>query len=355
MNKITLYIWKSILVSILLVMTLFVGLEFIFSLVNEIRYVGTGNYTTMDAVSFILLSTPQHIAQLFPMATLVGTLLGLGLLASRSELIVIRAAGMSIADIITAVLKLALLLAVVVWLMGEWISPIAEKIAHNQKALSLSAGQALRTTNGTWMRDGNDFIHIQTMVNGGHLEGITLYQFDKEMQLEKASFARNADYVRDHWVLHDIQETHFEGRSTSRTKVAELDWVSSISPQVLSLVGVKDLDELSLVGLWQTIQYRQQNHLDAKPYKLAFWQKIVRPFATLVMMFLAIPFVFGPLRSATMGLRLLVGVLVGFVFYTFNQLFGPLTLVYQIPPIIGAFLPTVLFFLIGLFFMKKTA
>ncbi len=327
MNKITLYLWKSILIAILLVLTLFIGLEFIFSLVNELRYVGTGSYTTLDAFNFIFLSMPQHIAQLFPMATLVGTLMGLGLLASRSELIILRSSGMSLGDIIAAVLKLSFILALVVWFMGEWVSPIAEKMAHDNKALSLSQGQALRTKNGTWMRDANNFIHIQSMTSDGHLEGIT---------------------------LHEIQETVFEQDKTSRQKIDEQIWNSNLSPEVLSQVGMKDLDDLSLMGLWHTISYREKNHLETKPYQLALWQKIVRPLATLVMMFLAIPFVFGPLRSATMGLRMLVGVLVGFTFYTFNQLFGPLTLVYQIPPIVGAFLPTVLFLLLGLFFLKRT-
>ncbi len=354
MNMITRYLWKSILIAIFLVLTLFVGLEFIFSLVNELRYVGTGAYTTVDAFSVIFLSMPQHIAQLFPMATLVGTLMGLGILASRSELIILRSAGMSLSDIILIVLKLALVLAVLVWMVSEWVSPMAEKIAHDHKALALSQGQALRTNSGTWMRDGNSFIHIQGMTQDGHLEGITRYQFNDNMQLIKASFALNADYIDNHWELHEIQETIFEENKLARHTIDKEQWDSNLSPQVLSQVGLKDLDDLSLTGLWHTISYREKNHLETAPYRLAFWQKIVRPLATLVMMFLAIPFIFGPLRSATMGLRMLVGVLVGFVFYTFNQLFGPLTLVYHIPPIMGAFLPTVLFFFLGLFFLKRT-
>lgn len=352
-NKITLYLGSTILVTILLTMLLFIGLEFIFSLVSEIRYVGKGDYTIQQAMAFILLSTPQQISQIFPMSALVGTLLGLGLLASRSELIVMRASGMSVGNIISAVLKLALILALVVWVIGEWIAPMADKLAHHQKGSALSGGQAMRTMHGTWMRDGNDFVHIQTIHPGGHLEGITRYQFDPNLVLQKTSFATYGDYVHDHWVLYNIQETRFQNDHIDREKLTQQDWLSQIDPEILNLVGVKDLDEISLTGLWQAIEYRKANQLDARPFQLTFWQKIVRPFATLVMMFLAIPFVFGPLRSATMGLRMLVGVLVGFAFFTFNQLFGPLTLVYQMPPIIGAMLPTVLFLMLGLITLKN--
>lgn len=352
-NKLTIYIAKTLLGTILLALTLLVGLEFLFSLVNEIRHVGTGDYTTTKVISYILLSLPSQIYDMFPMSALLGTILGLGLLATRSELIVMRAAGLSMGDIIIAVAKLAIFLIVGTCLLGEWVAPTLDKFATEQKAVALSGGQALRTEHGTWMRDGNNFIHIQSMDAGKHLEGITRYEFNQNMELQKASVARNAEYLDDHWVLHDIKETLFEKGKISRNRISIQTWVSDIDPDVLSLVGTKDIEDLSLIGLWQTIQYREANALDVKPYQLAFWQKLGRPFATLVMMFLAIPFIFGPLRSATMGLRMLVGILVGFAFYTFNELFGPLTLVYPIPPILGALLPSCFFFGLGLILMRK--
>lgn len=352
-NKITVYIGKTILTMILLTILLFVGLDLIFSWVGELRYVGTGHYTIGRAAWFILLSLPESIAEIFPMAGLVGTLLGLGLLASRSELIVMRSAGLSIKDIIIAVLKVALFLVVIAWLLGECAAPALDKLAHRHKAIALSDGQALHTAHGTWMREGEQFIHIQSMQNSQHLLGVTRYQFDKNMALQKMSFAREAKYEDNHWIMYDIKETQFEGEVTIKKRMPSEAWPSHIEPSIINVLNVKDMDELSLKGLWKTMRYRQENALDAKPYELAFWQKIVRPFATLVMMFLAIPFIFGPLRSSTMGLRMLVGVFVGFGFYTINQLFGPLTLVYPLPSILGAWLPLFVFFGMGLFLLRR--
>lgn len=353
MNKITIYIGKTVLTMISLTILLFVGLDLIFSWVNELRYVGTGNYTIGQAAWFILLSLPESIAAIFPMAGLVGTLLGLGVLASRSELIVMRSAGLSIKDIIIAVLKVALFLVVIAWLLGECAAPALGKFAHRYKAIALSGGQALRTVHGTWMREGEEFIHIQSMSNSYHLLGITRYQFDKNMVLQKTSFAREAKYEDNQWTMYDIKETRFEEAGTIKNSLSSQTWLSHIEPNMINVLNVKDMDELSLQGLWKTMRYRQENALDAKPYELAFWQKIVRPFATLVMMFLAIPFIFGPLRSSTMGLRMLVGIFVGFGFYTINQLFGPLTLVYALPSILGAWLPLFVFFGAGLFLLRR--
>lgn len=353
MNKITWYLAQTLFVTILLAILLFVGLEFIFSFVNEMRHVGNGDYTTQCALQYILLSLPAQIAQAFPMSALVGTLLGLGLLASRSELIVMRSVGWSVGNIILAVMKLACVLVCFAWILGEWIAPMADNRAHHLKATALSQGQALSTSQGTWLRDGQHFVHIQSIENSQHLQGVTRYEFNQQQQLQKASFAQQADYVEDKWILHDIQETTFSEESVSKAHIMQQEWVSHIKPELFTIVGVKDLDELSMAGLWKTIRYREANQLDAKPYLLAFWQKMMRPFATLVMMFLAIPFIFGPLRSATMGLRMLVGVMIGFVFFTINQLFGPLTLVYSLPPFLGASLPTLLFLGTGLLLLKK--
>lgn len=352
MDKLTLYLGKTLLTTILLSMLLIVGLEFIFALVNELRYIGTGSYTTLQAVSYILLSIPSRIAQMFPMSALVGTLLGLGLLASRSELIIMRAAGLSLSDIMAAISKLAIVLIVSIWVLGEGLAPMLDKSAHVQKAIALSSGQALRTMHGIWLRDGNNFIHIETLDSPKEMAGITCYEFDADLTLVKASFAKKAYYRDKQWVFSDVKESVFMEDKVIVNNIAEQKWVSHIEPEILDVVGVKDLDELSLTGLWQTIQYRKINQLDVRPYELAFWQKLLRPLATLVMMFLAIPFVFGPLREATMGLRMLVGVLVGFVFYTISELFGPLTLVYSLPPFVGALLPSLIFSLFGLWLLR---
>jgi lipopolysaccharide export system permease protein len=264
-----------------------------------------------------------------------------------------RSAGMSMGNIISAVLKVSVVLIVGAWILGEGLAPITDKLAHQYKAVALSGGQALRTQHGTWMRDGNNFIHIQSMDSTRHLKGITRYEFDNKLELKKASFAEFAEYDQKHWVLYDIRETHFGPTQTVRQQFSQQNWVSRIDPEILGIVGVKDLDELSLVGLWQTIRFRQANALDTKPYLLAFWQKLMRPLATVVMMFLAIPFIFGPLRSTTMGFRMMVGVFVGFSFHTINQLFGPITLVYHIAPFWGACLPVLLFFLLGILLLRK--
>jgi lipopolysaccharide export system permease protein len=353
MQRLTLYIAKHITQGILLALALVLAVELLFMLVNELRYVGKGEYSFWQMAAYVGLCLPQKLYQFFPMAALLGTLMGLGTLAQRSELIVMRAAGWSIFQISMSVLKTAFLLTLIAWILGEGIAPFTDKIGNDLRATALSGGQAMRTTHGTWMRDGADFVHIRSMNVEKRIEGITRYQFDQDLKLTKSIFARYADYVKDHWVLHDIQETSLMPDRVLTEILAEQQWYSVIEPDILGVVGVKDPDQLSIMGLWRTIQYRQANGLNSAILELAFWEKWIQPLTTIVMMLLAIPFIFGPLRQSTMGLKILIGIVVGFGFHTFNSLFGPLILVYSAPPIIGALLPTLLFAGFGGYVTKR--
>jgi len=353
MNKLTLYISKTLFLTILLAIVLLVGLEFIFSFVNETRYVGKGDYTLSLALVYVILLLPQQISEMFPMAALVGTLLGLGWLASRSELIVMQAAGLSIADIIKMVLKVAVIWVLFIWVLGEVLAPYFDGIAHDKKTIAMSRGQAIRTNHGVWLRDGQDFIHIEKIDSNRELTGVTRYQFDENLHLMKTTIAQKAIFDEDGWHFYKVDETEFLPQRIVHQWSEQQNWINPIAPEILQVIHVKETDELSLLELWKTMNYRLSNNLDAKAYQLAFWQKLFQPLAILVMMFLAIPFVFGSLRNATMGFRLLIGVLIGFSFYTLNQLFGPLSQVYAIPPVIAAMLPILLFLLVGLFLLKN--
>lgn len=354
MNKLTLYIGTTITKLILLVVLLELGIDFIFSLVNELRYVGTNDYSLLQAFSYLILTTPERVYLMFPISALIGTLMGLGVLASHSELVVMRAVGMSIGDIILAVLKTAFVLALIAWCFGELVAPEAEQLAQNQKSYALSGGQAMNTKSGTWLKDGNSFVYIRTTMVGGHLEGITRYQFDKDLKLLKSSYAEYADYKNKEWVLSHIRQTSFVEGKPKVESISQEIWHSAVNPEMLGVVGVKALEKLTMNGLLQTISYRENNGLDSARYKLAFWEKVFQPFAVLIMMFLAIPFVFGPLRETSLGLKMLSGIMFGFIFYILNKLIGPMAVVFHWPAILGAIIPSFLFFLLGLWLLRRT-
>jgi lipopolysaccharide export system permease protein len=112
---------------------------------------------------------------------------------------------------------------------------------------------------------------------------------------------------------------------------------------------------LSIRGLVDYLDYLEVNQQDTSRYQLALWRKIVQPITLAVMLLVALSFIFGPLRSVSMGARIMMGVATGILFFIANQTFGSFSLVYQIPAIWGALMPSILFTAVALYFFNKKA
>jgi lipopolysaccharide export system permease protein len=346
------YLGKVLLSMIALTLLLILGIEWIFDLVNELKQVGTGDYHLPQAILFLVLNSPAKLYDLFPLCALIGSIMGLGILAGHSELIAMRAAGHSIGGIALKIMKSAFVLTLLVTIVGEYYIPTLQNTAQKQKAYALSQGQALQTKKGTWLRDGKDFVHI-AQIEQNKLRGVTRYQFDEKMQLMYTSFAKEADFKENYWVLSQIQETWITHDKVTTKTIETSDWYSHIQPKVIQIVGGKGADKLSFNELSQTIQYRQSSGLAVSQFKLMWWQKLTQPLATMLMMFLAIPFVFGPLRSSSLGLKMVAGISLGFIYFSFNKALGPIAIVYNWPAWLAVFTPLAIFSLLGAWMMKK--
>ena len=95
-----LYIGRTILTTVLMTVTVLMILSGMFRFIDQLRLVGRGDYDMLSAGLFTLFSVPGDLILFFPMAALIGGLVGLGMLASNSELVVMQAAGLSRLNII---------------------------------------------------------------------------------------------------------------------------------------------------------------------------------------------------------------------------------------------------------------
>ncbi|EMK6668973.1 LPS export ABC transporter permease LptG [Vibrio fluvialis] len=347
------YIGRTIIATTILVLTTFIGLSGIIKYVEQLRKVGNGTYDLMQALLFVVLSIPRDIEMFFPMAALLGALIGLGALAASSELVVMQAAGFSKLDIGLSVLKTAVPLMIIITLLGEWGAPQAQKAARDLRAFATSGGQILSVRTGVWARDANDFIFIGK-IDDNHLYGLNIWRFDEQKQLRTVIFAKQVDYLGENeWMMKNVEVTDMNNDVViTKQSLPQYSWETSLAPDKLAVVTVKP-EELALSGLYDYVHYLKASEQDASRYELAFWRKITQPFSIAVMMLMALSFIFGPLRSVTMGARILSGVIAGFTFYISSEFFGPLSLVYGIPPVFGAVAPSLVFLTIALLLLRR--
>ncbi len=346
------HIGLVIVYATLMVLLVLLGMQIFIGFIAQLGSIGHGNYGVFSALLYVIETLPKNVYSFFPMVGLLGSLLGLGYLASNSELIVLRASGMSLARITWSVLQAAIFMLIIMTVIGEFIAPYANHTAITQKAVAESGGAAVKTIRGLWMRRRNDFIHINEVRPGKHLQGISQYMIGDDHRLQQASYASSAIYQNDTWVLNNIVQTKFNGNKVSTQKISQEPWAIKIDPNLLHFSMI-DPNAMSLVRLQELLHFQRIHGLEEGNYALVFWQRIFQPLATIVMIFLAIPFIFGPLRSSAMGSRILIGIVVGFVFYLLNQFFGPFSVVYQISPFVGALAPILLFCIIAFFLLRR--
>lgn len=347
------YIARQVIFIILLVTIALLGVDLFFYFVNELRFVGKGDYNLQAALFFVILTIPRKIYIIFPWAALLGTLLALGNLSKYSELVAMRAASVSIARIAWSALKAGIILTIIMFISGEIISPMSESLAQRKKTLALSRGQAIHTLFGTWIRHNDQFINVGIVHPGNKLSNITKYDFDDRLQLQEVASIATAEKQAKQWSLNNIKTTKFSDNSIEINKKDHQNITELLDTEILQASAVKHLERLTLINLWRVIKSRVAQDLNSTEYELAFWLKITQPFAVLVMILLAVPFAFGPLRSASLGLKILVGVLVGFGFHFLNSVFGPLTTVVGLDPLLAAALPTTIFFILASFMVLR--
>lgn len=348
----------AVLLSMAVVLGVTVSLDLIFSLIDELGESGV-DYSVGNALLYVIMTTPTSIYELLPYAALGGALIGLGVLASNNELVVMQSVGIHKWRIVVAVLKPTLLVMLIGLVLGEFVSPPLEQIANSNKAIQQSGSTSINSEAGTWRKVGNDYIHINAIAPGGEeLIGVSRYTVNDQRELVSASFAEAGEYVRTetggYWRLLNVSQSLMNGSTIITGDYLQEDWEADLSPELLSVLLVEP-DKQSISGLFQFAQYFESEGLDSGVYFLAFWKKLLQPLSTLVLVILAVSFVFGPLREATMGYRIFIAISIGLAFTTVQRMMEPVSLIYGFSPLMAVLTPILLCAGAGALLMRRVA
>lgn len=346
------YIGRSLLTSTLLVFVVLTALFTFIKLVDTLGDLGKATFGLYEAVRYVVLSVPRQASELFPMTALLGATLGLSSLAADSELIAMRAAGVSLARLVGSVIKVGLVLAVLAVVVGEVVAPVTEAMAERGRSSALQVSVRQQKDSGLWVRDGRMFVHLGEVLPDLSVLRVNIYSFDASDRLRLQTSAKRGRYEHDVWRLEDVRQSRLDDGRVRVRRIDADEWVSVLTPDMLAVFAVKP-EGLSIWRLYRYIQHLELNKQDTGRYNLAFWNKLMSPVAAAVMMVLAVPFVFSQMRSSGVGSRLIIGIMLGLAFYVISRGFGYFGLLYGVPPVVGAVLPTLLFLGIATWMLRR--
>lgn len=361
------YLRREIVAAVAFVLLGFLALFAFFDLINELEDVGRGGYRLQHAVAFVLLGLPSHVYELMPIAALIGSIYALSQLASHSEYTAMRAAGLGRRRALGVVARVGLALAVLTALVGEVLSPPAERLGQQLRLSAIGGSVTGQFRSGLWVKDtARDpagevnlmrFVNIGELLPDGTLREVRIFEFDAQMRLSRLLEARGASWGRGNgWELREVEEIRFTdvpaaglapAVGTRRATAPTLHWQTELRPEILGVLLVEP-DRMSGLNLYSYIRHLRENAQNTSQYEIAFWKKIVYPLAVIVMMALALPFAYLQVRAGGTGYKVFAGIMLGIAFHFMNGLFSHLGLLNTWPPLLSVSIPSVVAFMLAL-------
>ena len=337
------YLARQIYGATAFVLLAFLGLFAFFDLIRELADLGKVDYQLRQVFTFVLLSTPTHAYELFPVVVLIGTLYVLAHLASNSEYTVMRASGLSPRRAGLILAKIGLVFVVLTFVTGEWVAPWAEEQAQKVKLRAMSSMIGQDLTSGLWFKDEGSFINVREARQTNQLSGVRIYDFDAQYRLQKITLAQRADYAGNGiWRLQEVVWTQFTAQGPRTERRPEVEWRSRVSPDMLDALIVRP-ERMSAWALHKYTEHLAGNRQRTERYEIALWKKLFYPLAALVMMALALPFAYMQARAGMVGVKVFLGIMIGIFFHMMNSLFAHIGLLQNWPPLSAAVVPSVAF------------
>jgi lipopolysaccharide export system permease protein len=321
-----------------MVLVVLLALAGLFEFIGELDDT-RGDYQTVQAILYTAFRLPNLASAMLPIAVLLGSLLGLGALASSSEIIVMRSAGLSIRELSGMVAISGGVLLVFTALLGEYIGPPLDTFARNMRMELRSERDDDRVGKEAWVKDGSTYLHLEKVSPEFEFGSLYVFKFDGD-HLRSIAVAENSGLdENDKWILENLRETQFLGDGVQVLQSSRSIESFELNAGLLGTSLAKPMS-LSARELLSYIAYLDKNDLDATKYETEFWYRVSRTFTVLIMPILALAFVFGSLRTGGSGGRLMIGVVIGLAYYLASESLANSGEVFNLNPLIISWLPT---------------
>jgi lipopolysaccharide export system permease protein len=344
------YIAKTLLTYSLVVLLVWLSIYSFFNFLAELNNVGTVNYTILEAFKYIVLQMPEVAYNQVSPIILLGCVLGMGQLAMTGQLIILRSSGISILKITWLTLKNAIIFLIFLTLIGEILAPTLTKFAENERANALGQKSLSKSQDGFWIRDGDNFINVENNIDGSVFNEVTIIEVNESNKIERVIKSESAVFdgkslnlelasifsIDSKNLFDNITSTE---RNLYKKRVAfDQDMIASLEKEP------KDLTTLTII---KQIQFLTDNNLRAQVFELELYKRLAKPFILIAMILLAMLFIFGSTRDATIGRKIFFGVAIGLSFELITRIGGALSLSFNFSPMLSSFVPAIVIMLIS--------
>jgi len=342
----------QVLIGLVIATAVLLPLFSFFDLLEQLDDVGKGTYRTSDAFMYTAMLLPRRFIQIAPFIALLGTVAALGALAVNSELIAMRAAGVSPVQISLAPIGVGLMLILLIAVLEQFVAPQLQQKAISNRAAALNQTAELGQGLGIWTRNEQNILRIGQMLHAKEAADVEILHLDKSGFLLAHIQAQFAD-VRSNepWILRNVIVRKFSRNDIQQARAEKLSWNSFLNPEDIATL-TKPPESLSPYELVRHVDFLRNTGQEVDSYALALWRKAGSGFLTIAMLLLSIPFVFGSVRAG-LGNKLVLAALIGVAVYLFDQILANAGLLLRMDPAFVALTPSVILILLAIFWLRR--
>ena len=350
------YIAKTLLTYTLVVLTVWLSIYSFFNFLTELNSVGQSDYTILEAFKYIVLQMPEVAYDQASPVILLGCVLGMGHLATTEQLLIFRASGVSILKITVLTVKNALIFIIAIILIGETLAPVLTNYAEMSRSTALGQNSLSSNQQGFWIRDGNNFINVKNNIDGQQFTGVTVIEVGPSNKIERVIKSENTFFDGNSLKMNDskifsINKVNIFENISLKVRISYDKFVSFDEDLINSLE--KEPGELSTWTIIKQIQFLSDNKLRSGVFEVELYKRLMRPITLIAMILLAMVFVFGSTRDASLGKKIFFGVALGLSFELLSRIGAALSLSLNFSPLISSIFPATIVMIISLVVLTK--
>jgi lipopolysaccharide export system permease protein len=296
---------------------------------------------------YVSLRLPQLIQRFLPFSVLLGTLITLATMNQNSEIISMKAAGISAHQILAPLVAASLAISGLSFWFNDHV--VARATAVLTAWQNVDYGPIPKThglTPNVWVRAGEDLVHADQVVSRGGqvvLQGVSYYDRTGDRLIAIANAPR-ANYVGGAWILHNVQR--FDVAAGKMSTIPAVRIGQGVTPDRFTLANV-DADGMSFRGLAEAISALRAAGRPTASLQTVLWHKLSGPLSATLMPLLAGVAGFGLARSGALFIRAVIGMALGFTYFVADNFALAMGNIGAYPPVLAAWSPFLLFLLIG--------
>jgi lipopolysaccharide export system permease protein len=352
------YLAREIYRSTSVVLIALLGLFTFFTLVDELDSVSAR--FPLTALFYLQgLSLPTRLYDLLPIGLLIGAILALSGLAQRNELVILRVSGVSGIGLLGMLWTVSIPIILGALVLSEFLTPLAEIKSSEVNLLMRGRVEGGRLASGYWFKEptpngGVRVVNVGKLLTSGNVEDLSIYEFPDGLSLSVMTQAKSGRFVKGKLDMQGVVETRLDPNIKSVLADAKVTGkpaatVTHLPQQTIDttlsserlIARILTPEKMSLVALYDYIDYLDRNQLQADRQIVAVWRKMAYPFTLLVMLTIAAPISFMQTRRGGVGAKVFLGILLGTGFFMINQLALNVSLLFRWPPVVTALLPNI--------------